>query len=433
MSSGSGDPRFDHPSPSSPGRRRDKAVHEYDDGGGSRSGIGIMATVLTVEPIAASVPAFMPEPPRRRSNGGRQRIDAVIRIEAIRLEGLCMPHQTGLSYDDVLAVPQRSSVDSRDDVDLTTRLADGLELSVPITTAAMDTVTETEMARAVADAGGLGVVHRFLPIDEQARMIRSVADDGLDAAGAVGIAESYLDRAAALVDAGAGLLVLDVAHGHMDRAIEATADLADAFPETPICAGNVATEAGVSDLAAAGADCVKVGIGPGSHCTTREVTGFGVPQFTAVDRCADAAREAGVTAIADGGIRGSGDAVKALLAGADAVMMGGFFAGCEESPGEIVEIDGQRYKRSRGMSTAAAAEDREDKDGAVEADEGVEAVTEYTGPVEPRLAEFAAGIRSGLSYAGAHDLQAARENAEFMSVHGTTKHRNGAHGFARTR
>jgi IMP dehydrogenase/GMP reductase len=286
------------------------------------------------------------------------------------------------------------------------------------------------MARAVAEAGGLGVVHRFLPIDEQAQMVGDVAAEGLPISGAIGIAESYLDRAGSLVDAGASALVLDVAHGHMDRAIEVTTELTGTFPDTPICAGNVATEAGVADLADAGADCVKVGVGPGSHCTTREVTGFGVPQFTAVERCSSAARKHGVTTIADGGIRGSGDAVKALLAGADAVMMGGFFAGCAESPGEIIETDGQRYKRSRGMATAAAAEDREDKAGDVEAEEGVEAITEYTGPVGPRLAEFAAGLRSGLSYAGAHDLETARENAEFMEVRPTTNRRNGAHGFA---
>lgn len=351
----------------------------------------------------------------------------------LRRKGLNMPYETGLSYDDVLAVPQRSAVDSRDDVDLTTELVDGLELSVPVVTAAMDTVTEAEMARAVAEAGGLGVVHRFLPIDEQARMVRAVTEDGLPTAGAVGIAEPSLDRAEALVDAGASVLVLDVAHGHMERAVEATADLAEAFPETPVCAGNVATAAGVADLAAAGADCVKIGVGPGSHCTTREVTGFGVPQFTAVERCSSAARERGVTAVADGGISGSGDAVKALLAGADAVMMGGFFAGCAESPGEIIETDGERYKRSRGMATAAAAEDREDKAGGVDAEEGVEAITEYVGPVGPRLATFVAGIRSGLSYAGAHDLETARENAEFMEVRPATNRRNGPHGVANRR
>lgn len=342
-----------------------------------------------------------------------------------------MPYETGLSYDDVLLVPQRSPVGSRSDVTLRTELADGLALSVPVVTAAMDTVTETEMARAVGEAGGLGVIHRFLPIEKQARMVRTVAEAGLPVGGAVGIAEDYETRAASLVEAGASVLALDVAHGHMERAIEATERLADRFETTPLCAGNVATEAGVADLAAAGADCVKIGVGPGSHCTTREVTGFGVPQFSAVERCTAAADECGVRTIADGGIRTSGDAVKALLAGADAVMMGGFFAGCAESPGEVVEIDGERHKRSRGMSTAAAAAERGDKEGDVEAAEGVEAVTEYTGPVGPRLAEFAAGIRSGLSYAGAHDLETARENAEFMEVTPTTTGRNGAHGFAR--
>ena len=286
-----------------------------------------------------------------------------------------MPYETGLSYDDVLLVPQRSPVDSREGVDLSTRLADGVELDVPVTSAAMDTVTEASMAGAVAEAGGLGVLHRFLTVDEQAAMVGEVTDRGLPVAGAVGIAEEYVDRAAALVEADACMLVVDVAHGHMERTLSATERLTDRFPDTPLCAGNIVTGEAVGDLAAAGADCVKVGVGPGSHCTTREVTGFGVPQFTAVERCAAAAAEHGVTTIADGGITSSGDAVKALLAGADAVMMGGFFAGCEEAPGEVIEIDGERYKRSRGMSTAAAAEDRDDKEADVDADEGVEAVT----------------------------------------------------------
>jgi IMP dehydrogenase/GMP reductase len=342
-----------------------------------------------------------------------------------------MSRDTGLSYDDVLLVPKRSPVDSRSEVDLSTELAEGVGLSIPVLSAAMDTVTETEMALAVAEAGGLGVVHRFLTVDEQAAMVREVAAGGHRVAGAVGIAEAYVDRAAALVDAGVDVLVVDVAHGHMDRALSATETLAERFPDTPLCAGNVATRAGVADLATAGADCVKVGVGPGSHCTTREVTGFGVPQFTAIQRCAAAATDEGVTVIADGGIRSSGDAVKALLAGADAVMMGGYLAGCTESPGEVLEVDGDRYKRSRGMSTAAAAEDRDDKDVHVDADEGVEAVTPYSGPVADRLAEFTAGMRSGLSYAGARDLATARENAEFMEVTGSTTHRNGPHGVAR--
>lgn len=339
-----------------------------------------------------------------------------------------MPYDMGLSYDDVLLVPRRSPVNSRSEVDLSTELAVGVELELPITSAAMDTVTEVEMARTLSEHGGLGVLHRFLPVDEQAAMVREVVESGERTAAAVGIAEEYHERAAALVDAGAAMIVVDVAHGHMDRAIDAIADLAETFPETPLGAGNVATREGVADLAAAGADCVKIGVGPGSHCTTREVTGFGVPQLTAVDRCADAAREHEVTTIADGGIRTSGDAVKALLAGADAVMMGGFFAGAEESPAPLVEVDGTLYKRSRGMSTAAAAEDREDKDIDVEADEGVEALSEYEGPVGPLIEEFAAGMRSGLSYAGAYDLETARENAEFIRVSGGAKERAGPHG-----
>ncbi len=340
-----------------------------------------------------------------------------------------MPYDTGLSYDDVLLVPQRSPVRSREDVDLTTTLADGVTLSIPILSAAMDTVTETGMAAAIGEAGGLGVIHRFLTIDEQATMVQEVTGAGVPVAAAVGIAEAHVDRADALVDAGVSMLVVDVAHGHMDRALTAATELAETFPETPLCAGNVATAEGVADLASSGIDCVKVGVGPGSHCTTREVTGFGVPQFTAVERCAAAARDHDVTVIADGGIQTSGDAVKALLVGADAVMMGGFFAGCAESPGETIEIEGTRYKRSRGMATAAAAEDRDDKPVDIEAPEGVEAVTKYVGPVQPRLHEFVAGIRSGCSYAGALDLSSARENAEFMEVNETTRHRNGPHGF----
>lgn len=341
-----------------------------------------------------------------------------------------MSRKTGLSYDDVLLVPRRSSVESRSDVDPSTTLA-GVGLSVPVLSAAMDTVTEASMARAVGEAGGMGVIHRFLPIADQADAVRGVAADGLPVAGAVGIAEAATERASALIEAGAAMIVLDVAHGHMERALTTVETLAAAFPDCPLCAGNVATPAGVADLAEAGADVVKVGVGPGSHCTTREVTGVGVPQFTAVEECSAAADTHGVETIADGGIRAAGDAVTALLAGADAVMLGGFLAGCSESPAETVEIDGERYKQTRGMSTAAAAEAREDKDAEIVADEGVEATVPHTGPVGPRLKEFVAGIRSGLSYIGAHDLVTARERAEFIEITPASSRRNGSHGVAR--
>jgi len=335
--------------------------------------------------------------------------------------------RTGLSYGDVLLVPKRSAVDSRNDVDLSTTLTPSVELETPLVSAAMDTVTEAELAIELSRAGGIGVLHRFLEPDEQAAQVERVVAEGEQVGAAVGIDEDYVDRSAALVEAGVDALVVDVAHGHMERTLDAVAALADEFPDTDLVAGNVATPAGVEDLAAAGADCVKVGIGPGSHCTTRKVAGAGVPQLTAVDDCADAAGEAGVTICADGGIRTSGDAVKALMAGADTVMLGSLFAGTAEAPGATVEVDGDRYKRARGMATTAAAEERDDKEEDVDADEGVESLTPYKGPVADVVEEFCAGIRSGLSYCGGHTIPEARENAEFVRVAASAKEREGFH------
>ncbi|MFB6117270.1 guanosine monophosphate reductase [Halosegnis sp.] len=335
--------------------------------------------------------------------------------------------RTGLSYGDALLVPKRSPVDSRRDVDLTTSLTPEVDLSTPLVSAAMDTVTEAELARALSEAGGLGVIHRFLAPANQAEQVAAVRADGERVAAAVGVDEAYLDRCERLVEAGATALVVDVAHGHLERVLAAVADMADEFPDMPLVAGNVATPEGVADLASAGADCVKVGLGPGSHCTTRKVAGAGVPQLTAVDDCADAAAAHGVTVCADGGIRSSGDAVKALMAGADTVMCGSLLAGTAEAPGPIVEVDGTRYKRSRGMATTAAGEAREDKQREVRADEGVEALTPYKGPVADVVEEFAAGVASGLSYCGGHTISEARKRAEFIRVAPSAQRREGYH------
>lgn len=267
----------------------------------------------------------------------------------------------GLSYDDVLLVPKRSSVDSRADIDLSTTLAPGLELELPLTSAAMDTVTETDLAVAFSEAGGLGVLHRFVSAEKQAEMVRAVHAEGEQVGAAVGIDEAYLARANALVGADVDALVVDVAHGHMERCLDAVEELAETHSDVPLVAGNVATAAGARDLARAGADCVKVGVGPGSHCTTREKTGAGVPQLTAVMDAAPAAAEAGATVIADGGIRKSGGIVKALMAGADAVMLGGLFSGTAEAPGEVINRDGDRYKISRGMASKEADAERTTK------------------------------------------------------------------------
>ena len=335
--------------------------------------------------------------------------------------------RTGLSYGDVLLIPHRSPVDSRSDVDLSTSFTPSIDLETPLVSAAMDTVTEADLAIALSQAGGLGVLHRFLTPDEQAAQVETVTAAGEQVAVAVGINEDHVARAEAVVAAGVDALVVDVAHGHLERTLSVVAELDEAFPDTDLVAGNVATPAGVEDLAAAGADCVKVGIGPGSHCTTRKVAGAGVPQLTAVDDCATAADAAGVTVCADGGIRTSGDAVKALMAGADTVMLGSLFAGTAEAPGAVLEVDGTRYKRSRGMATTAAAEKRDDKDADVRADEGVEALTPFKGPVADVVAEFTAGIQSGLSYCGGHTIAAAREKAEFIRVAPSAKAREGYH------
>ena len=335
--------------------------------------------------------------------------------------------RTGLSYGDVLLIPHRSPVDSRSDVDLSTNFTPSVDLETPLVSAAMDTVTEADLAIALSQAGGLGVLHRFLTPDEQAAQVETVTAADEQVAAAVGINEDHVARAEAVVAAGVDALVVDVAHGHLERTLSVVTELDQAFPETDLVAGNVATPAGVEDLAAAGADCVKVGIGPGSHCTTRKVAGAGVPQLTAVDDCATAADAAGVTICADGGIRTSGDAVKALMAGADTVMLGSLFAGTAEAPGAVIEVDGTRYKRSRGMATTAAAEKRDDKEADVRADEGVEALTPFKGPVEDVVGEFTAGIQSGLSYCGGHTIAAAREKAEFIRVAPSAKAREGYH------
>jgi IMP dehydrogenase len=341
--------------------------------------------------------------------------------------------RTGLSYDDVLVVPARSPVVSRSDVSLTTHVTDDIALNVPLLSAPMGTVTGPDLAVALHEQGGFGTVHRFQTVTDQVADIREAVDRGARVGAALGIDEQYLDRAEAVLEAGADCLMVDVAHGHMEAALDAVSTVAAEF-DAPLVAGNVATRDGVADLAAAGADCVKIGIGPGSHCTTRRVAGAGVPQFTAVRDCAAAARDHGVRSIADGGIAGSGDAVTALLAGADTVMMGGFFAGMAEAPGELVERDGGRYKRSHGMASTAANEARSDKEAAESApgaDEGVAGLVPYRGPLDDAVAEFCAGIRSGLSYAGGHTLEEARDGVEFIRVAEGAKARSGAHTFVR--
>jgi IMP dehydrogenase len=247
-----------------------------------------------------------------------------------------------------------------------------------------------------------------------------------------------LPRAAACAEAGADVFVVDIAHGHSDHTIEMVRQLKKNFPQTLVIAGNVAAADGVIDLVEAGADAVKVGIGAGSICITRIVTGFGVPQLTAIADCAEAGRKLNVPIIADGGVRTSGDLVKALAAGASTVMVGSMLAGTDESPGAPVVRDGRRYKVVRGMASLTANVDRRTIDKAEPAvpseeewaeivPEGVEAIVPYRGAVRDILHQLVGGLRSGLSYAGAHSIEELWEKAEFIRITPAGQQESGSH------
>lgn len=337
--------------------------------------------------------------------------------------------RTGLTFDDVLIVPQRSSIRSRSDVSVRTRVSRNIELELPVIAANMDTVCEHEMAIAMGRLGGAGIIHRFMPIEAQAAQIAAVkAVDGgsLVAGGAVGTDHDMLDRAKALVAAAADVLVLDIAHGHADHAIDGVRRLKDNFGDVDVIAGNVATPDGAIDMAQAGADAIKVGVGPGGVCTTRLVAGVGVPQLTATDSVVAGLTEAGldVPVVADGGIRNSGDIAKALSVGASTVMIGSMLAGTKESPGEVEQGPHGLRKRIRGMASFEAIAARAERHGEMiddeyfeqRAPEGVEGTVPYRGEVGKLIGELMAGLRSAMSYTNARSLTEFVERAEFVAV-----------------
>jgi len=464
----------------------------------------------------------------------------------------------GLTFDDVLLVPKYSDVKSRRDASTRSKFSRGIHLSIPIVSANMDMVTESTMAIAMARLGGIGVIHRFLPlevqvsevvrvkrsesviiedpitlgpdrtvrdawdaigehavggiviVDERRKVLglvtrrdiileddlsrklsevmtprkdlvtaaRGVALDEaekilhkhkveklplLDRAGrltglitskdimkrrqfphatkdskgrlrvaaAVGVRGDYLERAERLLAAGVDCLVVDIAHGHSGYAIETLKRIKKELGGVEVVAGNVATTKGALDLIKAGADAVKVGVGSGSICVTRVVTGSGVPQLTAILDAARAAQDYGVPIIGDGGVRVPGDVTKALAAGASTVMIGSLFAGTEESPGPTILRDGVRYKLTRGMASLAATVDRRVREGSEGAaktsevieeviqesvPEGVEGLIPYKGRVEEVVKELVGGLRSGMSYSGAHSVSELQRKAEFLRI-----------------
>ena len=346
----------------------------------------------------------------------------------------------GLTFDDVLLIPAESHV-LPNEVDLSTKLADNIKLNIPLISAGMDTVTEGAMAIAMALQGGLGVVHKNMSIQAQAGEVANVksvvvpsnatkaaVDDQnrLLCAAAVGVTSDTFERAEALLEAGADAIVIDTAHGHSAGVLRKIKEFREHFPKQTLIAGNVATGDATRALFDAGVDVVKVGIGPGSICTTRIVAGVGVPQITAIYDSATAAREYGKPIIADGGIKYSGDVVKALAAGGNAVMLGSMLSGTTEAPGDIFEENGKKFKRYRGMGSVGAmaqahgSSDRYFQGGVNEANklvpEGVEARVEYKGDVSDVVFQIDGGLRSGMGYCGAANIPELIEKAQFVQI-----------------
>jgi IMP dehydrogenase len=334
----------------------------------------------------------------------------------------------GLTYDDVLLLPDASDV-VPSEVDTSTRLTRNITLAVPLVSSAMDTVTESAMAIAMAKAGGIGIIHRNLPIDEQVTHVKLVKGVGL-AGAAVGVGDDGFARAQALIEAGVDVVVVDTAHGHHRAVLDAITRIKNFSSTIEIIGGNVATRAGAQALINAGADAVKVGVGPGSICTTRVVAGVGVPQVTAIIEAAKACNKAGIPLIADGGLQYSGDIVKAIVSGAHSVMLGSLLAGCAESPGELVEIDGLTYKAYRGMGSLGAmqsrgeqksySKDRYMQDDVLSEDklvpEGIEGKVAYRGPVADVVHQLVGGLRSGMGYAGAPNIETLRREGRLIQI-----------------
>lgn len=342
--------------------------------------------------------------------------------------------RTALSYDDVLLVPQYSEISSRTTVDLSTNITNKIKLKIPVISINMDDVTGVEMAIAMSKNGGLGFLPRFDTPEIQADKVSAVKRAGGKVGAAIGVKNGYLKRAELLLMAGADVITLDIAHGHMQKALDITSDLKNKFgEEIQLIQGVVASYQGAKNLFIAGADAVRVGIGPGTICTTRIVTGFGVPQVTAITEAARAAREYGRYVLADGGTKNSGDIVKGLACGASASIVGSQLAGTDEAPGKLIEINGKKYKEYNAETSKKSKNRQINKDRTNKEDhyinhvEGVEAYVPYKGSVEEVLTQMIAGVRSGLSYAGAKNITKLWKNAEFIRVTASGNRENGAH------
>ncbi len=333
------------------------------------------------------------------------------------------PIKEALTFDDVLLLPRYSKV-LPSETDISLNLTKNIKLETPFLSSAMDTVTESKMAIAMAKSGGIGIIHRNLNIKKQSQEVNKVKKNGLLVGAAIGTNRDDLIRANSLVTNGVDLIVVDTAHGHSEKVLKILSKIKKINSKIPICVGNIATGEAAKKLYNAGADIIKVGIGPGSICTTRMVAGIGVPQITAVMEVSRALRGKKIKIISDGGIKFSGDIVKAIAAGADAIMMGSIFAGTEESPGKKFKIKNKFYKQYRGMGSIGAMSagsssryfQKNFKDKSKFVPEGVDGRVEYKGNVSKIIYQLKGGLRSSMGYIGAKDLKFIKRNAKFIKI-----------------
>lgn len=351
--------------------------------------------------------------------------------------------KTSLTFDDVLLIPGYSDF-SRNDIDLTTKLTKTITLKIPFVSAPMDTVTDSRLAIVLAELGGIGIIHRNLTIADQATQVKEVKDHGLLVGAAIGASPGFEERVKALHDAGADVIVVDSAHGYAKNVIETIKYIKNLYPHLQVIGGNVATADGAKALIESGADGLRVGMGPGAICTTRIISGMGVPQITAILETCRAADEFRIPVIADGGIKYSGDMVKALAAGASTCMMGSFFASAEEAPGQVLELTEEqvparfksiinknqslyKFKSYRGMGSIGAMQEgsriksEDEFHGKNYSDrilipEGVEGLVPVKGTVKDLVDQALGGIKSGLYYVGIKTIPKLHKNSKFIHI-----------------
>ena len=335
-----------------------------------------------------------------------------------------VPIKEALTFDDVTLVPKYSEI-LPSEVKTNIKLTENLKLKIPLLSSAMDTVTESKMAIAIANAGGIGVIHRNLEIKKQVEEIRKVKKKKLLIGAAVGAGPNELKRAKEILREGVDLIVVDTAHGHTKKVSEIVKLIKRLKSnKTALCAGNIATPEAAKFLLNLGVDIIKVGIGPGSICTTRLVAGIGVPQLSAILSVRNGIKKKNIKIISDGGIKYSGDLAKAFAAGADAVMIGSLFAGTDEAPGKIIKKNGKLYKSFRGMGSVGAmnkgSADRyfqtKQKDMSKYVPEGVEGFAKYKGDVKNIIYKLIGGLKSSMGYLGCTQIKSLRKKPKFVKI-----------------